>query len=142
MNCFNHPDKPAIGLCKSCCKGLCGDCAAIVPNGLACRNACEGRVILLNKIIDNNQRVISTSNIQVRYNNIFIVLFGLVACLMDIILFMKGHTASHVLLIMGLFCVGFGTFRLMRKTFYYPTVNSNEYVRGRPPTINSNVPRL
>ena len=38
MNCFNHPDVPAIGLCKYCQKGLCKDCVVDLGYGIACEN--------------------------------------------------------------------------------------------------------
>ena len=44
MNCYYHPDKPAIGLCKYCQRGLCNDCAALVEDSLACKNRHEEQV--------------------------------------------------------------------------------------------------
>lgn len=44
MNCFYHPDKPAIGLCKHCQRGLCSDCATLVNDTLACKNRHEEQV--------------------------------------------------------------------------------------------------
>ncbi|MBI5933960.1 MAG: hypothetical protein HY867_09655 [Chloroflexi bacterium] len=38
MNCFNHPDVPAVGVCKTCQKGLCIVCAYDLGNGIACKN--------------------------------------------------------------------------------------------------------
>jgi sulfite exporter TauE/SafE len=38
LNCYYHPDKPAIGLCKHCQRGLCSDCAALVEDVLACKD--------------------------------------------------------------------------------------------------------
>jgi hypothetical protein len=38
MNCFNHPDVPAVGICKACQKGLCMECAIDLGHGIACRN--------------------------------------------------------------------------------------------------------
>lgn len=29
MNCFYHPKKSAVGICKHCQRGLCIDCAAL-----------------------------------------------------------------------------------------------------------------
>jgi hypothetical protein len=37
MNCFNHPDIPAVGICKYCQKGLCKDCAIDSGYGIACK---------------------------------------------------------------------------------------------------------
>ena len=67
MNCFNHPSEPAVGLCKSCCKALCRGCVTELENGLACRGtSCEERVRLINRIIDNNKKVLSVANTQNR----------------------------------------------------------------------------
>jgi hypothetical protein len=44
MNCFVHDDRPALGICVSCNRGLCHECAADLPSGLACRDRCEDRV--------------------------------------------------------------------------------------------------
>jgi hypothetical protein len=41
MVCYYHPDKPAVGICKHCPRGLCGDCAALVNDSLACKNRHE-----------------------------------------------------------------------------------------------------
>lgn len=122
MNCFNHPNKVAIGFCKSCCKGLCADCAATLPNGLSCRNTCEDRVTLINQIIDNNQKVISAANIQVRSSGIFILLLGFVFCLFGFLpLLISGRKETLFLGILGLFFAGYGAIRLMKKSQYYPT---------------------
>ena len=41
MNCYNHPDRSAVGVCLACGRGLCQDCAAEVVSFLACREHCE-----------------------------------------------------------------------------------------------------
>jgi len=38
MNCFNHPDVPAVGICKACQKGLCMECAVDLGHGIACKS--------------------------------------------------------------------------------------------------------
>jgi len=48
--CFYHPDKPAVGTCKHCLRGLCADCAATVDDVLACRNRHEAQVIALEEM--------------------------------------------------------------------------------------------
>ena len=37
MNCFNHPNVPAVGICKACQKGLCKECAVDLGHGIACK---------------------------------------------------------------------------------------------------------
>jgi hypothetical protein len=122
MNCFNHPDKPAIGFCKSCCKGLCPDCAAVLPNGLACRNACEGRVVLINGLIDDHPKVVSAANRQVRASGLFILLLGTVLMLFGFVpMLISGNTGTLFMGIIGLFFAVYGVLRLMKKSQYYPT---------------------
>jgi len=41
MRCYYHHDKEAVGMCRSCSKGLCPDCAVDVGKALACRGHCE-----------------------------------------------------------------------------------------------------
>lgn len=51
MNCFNHPDRPAVAQCLDCGKGLCAECAAAysIPLCDTCahrrRNAERRRII-------------------------------------------------------------------------------------------------
>ena len=64
MNCFYHPDRPAIGLCKYCQRGLCTECAAIVDDVLVCKNRHEDEVRQLGQLAARNlfqsKRVSST----------------------------------------------------------------------------------
>lgn len=55
MRCFYHRDTDAIATCKSCGRGLCGECGNDVGNGLACRDRCEAEVRSLNRIIARNK---------------------------------------------------------------------------------------
>jgi hypothetical protein len=55
VRCFYHRGADAVGMCKSCGRGLCPVCAAEIANGLACRDRCEDEVRALNWIIDRNK---------------------------------------------------------------------------------------
>ena len=61
MNCFYHLERPAIGLCKYCQRGLCSECAAPAGDSLACRNLHEEQVqsmeLLMQKNILQSKRV-------------------------------------------------------------------------------------
>lgn len=54
MHCYYHQDKEAVGVCKSCSKGLCPECAVDVGKGLACRGHCEEEVRQVVALIDHN----------------------------------------------------------------------------------------
>lgn len=57
MRCFQHPDQDAVGICKSCGKGLCGACAVDLRKGLACRASCEEDVRGLIQLIEANMQI-------------------------------------------------------------------------------------
>ena len=61
MNCYYHPNKSAIGLCKYCQRGLCINCATNAGDSLACQNLHEEQVqsmeLLMQKNILQSKRV-------------------------------------------------------------------------------------
>ena len=61
MICYYHPDKPAVGLCKYCQRGLCSACAAPAGDSLACQGLHEesvrGMEALMQKNILQSKRV-------------------------------------------------------------------------------------
>jgi sulfite exporter TauE/SafE len=48
MICYNHPDRPAVGTCKHCHRGLCKECAVLVDDSVACRDRHEQQVASAN----------------------------------------------------------------------------------------------
>ena len=44
MQCSYHPDRAAIGSCKSCGRDLCAECAVDLGGAYACRGTCESDV--------------------------------------------------------------------------------------------------
>jgi hypothetical protein len=108
MNCFNHPDRPAVGVCKNCCKGLCADCAATLPNGLACRETCEEQVALLNQAADDNRKLIATVKAQTRSFGGFLLILGVAYFLLGLV----GHSGARV--VVGLVVGGYGLLRFFK----------------------------
>jgi len=56
MRCFYHQDREAVGVCKSCGKGLCPECAVDLGKGLACRGRCEADAQAVIQLIEQNVR--------------------------------------------------------------------------------------
>jgi hypothetical protein len=50
MQCFAHPNEPAVGVCKSCGKGVCRSCAVSLDRGLACSEQCKPYVEALSRL--------------------------------------------------------------------------------------------
>jgi hypothetical protein len=82
MNCFYHAGVTAVGICKSCGRGICTECAIDIGNGLACKSRCEERARTINQMIDANTKVLTTANTQLRRN----MLFTLVASVLFVLL--------------------------------------------------------
>ena len=57
MRCFNHPEVEAIGVCKSCQRGFCRECAADLGHGLACMGKHEEDVNTLNSILNQSAKI-------------------------------------------------------------------------------------
>ena len=80
MNCFNHLDVPAVGICKACQKGLCMECAVDLGHGIACKNHRED-VEKLVSIQADNMRALQNAEALVRalpgiLLGIFLILIG------------------------------------------------------------------
>jgi hypothetical protein len=76
MNCYYHPNQPAVGICKHCQRGLCIACAADVGDSLACKGRHEEQVQGLNTMTERN--LLQTKRIGSNYlrNAVFYFLSG------------------------------------------------------------------
>jgi hypothetical protein len=51
MQCFNHPERQALGACNHCQRGLCSECLTLVDDRLACKNRHEAEVHASNQVL-------------------------------------------------------------------------------------------
>jgi hypothetical protein len=63
MNCFEHPQKPALGTCTYCGRGLCRDCAAVVLGKLACRGECQSEVARERELMQKSERALDQRSV-------------------------------------------------------------------------------
>src|SRR5690606_40150270 len=54
MDCFYHPNNPAIGICKYCNRGLCSECTTVIDDVIACKNRHESEVHQLEQLSARN----------------------------------------------------------------------------------------
>jgi hypothetical protein len=66
MEFFYHQGNQACGVCKSCNRGICRDCASEVINGLACKDKCESEVIELNRMISGSQEIEDSAKAMIK----------------------------------------------------------------------------
>lgn len=56
MNCFEHPQKPAVGSCTHCGRGLCKECTTVVEGKLSCRGGCQSEVTRTRQLMLKSER--------------------------------------------------------------------------------------
>ena len=123
MKCYNHSERSAVGICKSCGKGICHECVAVLPNGLACKGMCESRVELLNQIIEKNSQTMAVTGLQLKITGLTSILFGVVMLVLGVLHYARGEDMllASVLGLPGILFVGHGFARLSRKARYPST---------------------
>jgi len=125
MNCFHHQNRVAVATCKSCGKGLCSDCAAEVPNGIACKNRCEERVRWLNEMVDQSARIRAVANKQVLRSGMFVGLIGALVLIFASLIYAENEFAAYCL-------GGFGVFFLI---YGFSQVFAGRYPRLKAPPL-------
>lgn len=61
MECYSHRGLAAVGICKHCDKGVCGECARETGGGLACSDACEHELSELTDLMAKSKRAYGTN---------------------------------------------------------------------------------
>jgi hypothetical protein len=56
MNCFEHPQKPAVGTCTNCGRGLCKECATVIEGMLSCRGNCQTEINRKRELMKKQER--------------------------------------------------------------------------------------
>lgn len=103
MNCYYHPKKAALGICKHCQRGLCTECIAEVDDSLACNDRHEEQVGAMELL--NTRNILQAERAGSAYvtNAIFYLLVG--------VLFSGyGVYLIRFLGLQGIFLLGIGVF--------------------------------
>lgn len=77
MKCYNHHEVDAVGICKSCSKGLCPDCLTEVENGIACTTTCVEDVQLLNSLVQRSKGSYQKTSGAMKNNSVIYTAFGI-----------------------------------------------------------------
>jgi hypothetical protein len=125
MKCYNHPDKDSIGICLSCGKAVCHDCARESEDGIACQQSCINslserkafysiqathlknlkRMNLLGSFFSIGMGILfmyfSSRGYGLVYDFIFIlgvgfIVYGIVAQLVNMIIFFKNKKSKSI----------------------------------------------
>lgn len=119
MNCYIHRDLSSVGICKSCGRGLCPECATEVGEGLSCPGRCEPRVQILNTMIERNAQIITTTNRSFKSAAFFSITMGAAFFIFGAYLY-SSHSgfSAYFLMVLGALYAIYGFLRLRRGNHY------------------------
>ena len=119
MQCFNHHENAAVGLCKHCGKGLCPACATDLGYGLACREAHEGQVAAAHAMATKAARLQSVNRSNKYLGPGFFVVLGVLFGAWGIV---TEHGVANFIFAMGavFFLYGIFLFGVVRKAYAQP----------------------
>lgn len=83
MKCYNHPEVDAVGICKTCNKGICHSCLTDVGNGIACTATCVDEVKEVNSFIERNKNIYKKASKTNSKYGYFLSALGLLALLFN-----------------------------------------------------------
>ena len=83
MKCYVHRSDDAVGLCKTCQKGLCEKCAVDLGHALVCRGACETEAALIHAQILTSRRLLAVQRWTRYIAPVFFVALGLMFLIAD-----------------------------------------------------------
>lgn len=105
MNCYKHSHNSAVGICKTCFKAVCPECAADVGNGLACKNSCEEKVLELNEMWERSARIYGVGKNKSRIPSTGVLLWLLLSLAMWVTVgigyYHTGYITDYASLIMA-----------------------------------------
>lgn len=109
MNCYNHNDKAAIGICKHCNKGICMDCQCDTGEGIACIGECTENTKSINGLIHYNLKLSKTASNRMLFLGLFYLALGFLFVVIGVV-FMK--RIDPILVSLGCFLGLYGFYSL------------------------------
>jgi hypothetical protein len=131
MQCYNHADRNAVGVCKACQKGLCAECAKDLGFGLSCHGPHEQRVAEVEALISRNASVQRVAGAAKYAAPAFYIFMGLVFSVYGLFF----ARSSQFIVILGIGFLAFGIYVLLANRRAFGTAapmpnNSLERTRG------------
>jgi len=107
MKCYNHPEIDAVGLCKSCGRGLCHECVSEVGTSISCKSRCESDVAAINELLQRGRTAYQKASGTFIRSGIFILLLGAVFLIIGVVSSIASQP-NYFLILMGLLFVSWG----------------------------------
>lgn len=97
MKCFYHPEIDAVGICKSCSKGICMECSVDLGKGIACKGGCEEEVKAINQMMERTKGVYKKTSGAYSSNSIIYLLLGVLLIIFGFISWNVGDLRYYTL---------------------------------------------
>lgn len=120
MNCFQHPENIAIGVCKQCHKGLCAECFELRNDCLYCKNKhCHQHASEEIQIIEHSKKIYGIGEGYKKRFSFLGVFNFLIGCLFAIFgvfsFYSDSNQVSVFLILMGILFIAYSLRMLLRK---------------------------
>jgi hypothetical protein len=110
MNCFQHTQKPAVGHCTYCGRGLCQECTTVVDGKLSCRGSCQQEIARERLIMRGSETALSqrsviyetSAKVQHRSFALGVTLGVLMIAIGVFLLLVQAPVAAGVILVLGI----------------------------------------
>ena len=120
MHCFNHPDQEAVGICKSCQRGLCPKCVTDLGHGLACKDKHEKEVSTIQTIVNQSAKIHATTP---KTRNAAPLFYGFMGVVFAGFGLLKGHGVTDFSFVVGAGFIVFAIYTyIYNKKVYAPKV--------------------
>jgi hypothetical protein len=139
MNCFEHQQKPAVGMCTNCGRGLCKECTTVVDGMLSCRGGCQSEITRRRQLMVKTERAADERSVVYgttakAYHQAFAstAFFGLLFIIFGaILLFTEAIFPGAVLLGLGMM-MGIRSVGLNRTAKKYKSLATNNTAQPAP----------
>ena len=115
MNCYNHNELSALGICKHCNKGICQNCLTDTGDGLACKGHCTEEVIAINQMINHNKKLVKGTSGNFKSAGVLYVVMGVIFLSVSLFYFRRIDPLTTS---MGVLFLVYGLYSLLKGRAY------------------------
>ena len=115
MNCFNHTEQPALGICKHCHKGICNECLHDSGDGIACKGKCTDEVKMINRVIQHNKIAINQAQSNWTSSGLLYIILGALFLVAPFLYFRR---VDPFPIIMGSLFLAYGIYVFLKGRMY------------------------
>jgi hypothetical protein len=122
MNCYNHPETSAVGMCVSCNKGICKACADDTKNDLTC-SFCSTLVPSKRSAAQKSSSALYITERKSYGRPVFLMAFGIIYVVMFVL---SGRRNDYFTLSLGVLFVIYGGYQFFQAYQFNKTIAQDD----------------